>query len=121
VVPELMLTLLLVSSVCAVGMGIVAMEYLDEVRAREASYMKYGVCVQIWGFMALFFLHFQYAQEIFVWLIPMFALAGGGIFMLGAISVLKAMPRARVAFACLTVGIQICVVTFLSMTTFLLP
>jgi hypothetical protein len=116
-----MLTLLLVSSICAVGMGIVAMEYLDEVHAREASYMKYGVCVQIWGFMALFFLHFQYANELFIDFIPMLALLGGGIFMLGAISVIKAMPRARVAFGFLTVGIQICVITFLSMTTFLLP
>lgn len=119
--PELLLTMLLISSVCAVGMGIVAMEYLDDVHAREAAYMKYGVCVQIWGFMALFFLHFQYAQEIFIDLIPMTALSGAGIFLLGALSVLKAMPRARIAFGCLAVGIQVCVVTFLSVTTFLLP
>lgn len=116
-----MLTVLLVSSICAVGMGIVAMEYLDDVQAREAAYMKYGVCVQIWGFMGLFFLYFQYAQEIFLQLIPMFALAGAGLFMLGAMSVLKAMPRAKVAFGVLSVGIQACVVTFLSITTFLLP
>jgi hypothetical protein len=118
---ELMLSLLLISSICAVGLGIVAMEYLEDVQAREAGYMKYGVCIQIWGFLALCFLHFQYGGDIFLHLMPMFALIGAGIFMLGAVSVVKAMKRARMAFGVLAVGIQLCVVTFLAITACLVP
>jgi hypothetical protein len=121
VFPEILLTLLLISSICAVGLGIVAMEYMEDVQAREAAYMKYGVCIQIWGFLALCLLHFQYGGDIFLHLMPMFALMGAGVFMLGAVSVLKAMPKARVAFGVLVCGIQLCVVTFLAITACLVP
>jgi len=116
-----MLTLLLISSVCAVGLGIVAMEYLEDVEAREASFMKYGVCVQVWGFLALCLMYFEYSMEVFLHLMPMFALIGAGIFMLGAVSVLRAMPKAKITFGVLAVGIQACVVSFLAITTSLLP
>ena len=119
--PEVMLTLLLISSICAVGLGIVAMEYMEDVHANEAPYMKYGVCVQIWGFLALCLLYFEYGFEIYLHLMPMFALIGGGVFMLGALSVIKAMPRARWPFGILAVGIQICVITFLAITSCLVP
>lgn len=120
-ISEVILALLLISSVCAVGLGIVAMEYLDGVEAREAAFMKYGVCVQVWGFLALCLCYFKYENEVFLHMMPMFALIGAGIFMLGAISVVRAMTQARWVFGILTVGIQACVVTFLAITTSLLP
>ena len=54
-------------------------------------------------------------------MMPVFTLIGAGVFMLGAISVTKAMQRAKAVFALLAVGIQICVVTFLAITTYLVP
>jgi hypothetical protein len=121
-VAELMLTLLLVSSVCAAGMAIVALEYMENVTAREASLMKYGICMQIWSFMILCVLHFEFpSQEMFMNLMPVMTLAGAGIFMLGAISVTKAMEKAKAVFAALAAGIQVCVVTFLGVTSYLVP
>jgi len=117
-----MLTLLLISSVCAAGMAIVALEYMENVTAREASLMKYGICIQIWSFMILCLFHFEFpAQELFIQMMPVFTLIGGGIFMLGAISVTKAMQRAKAVFAALAAGIQVCVITFLAVTTYLVP
>ena len=121
-VAELMLTLLLVSSVCAAGMAIVALEYMENVTAREASLMKYGICIQIWSFMILCVLHFEFpSQEMFMNLMPVMTLVGAGIFMLGAISVTKAMAKAKAVFAALAVGIQGCVITFLGVTSYLVP
>ncbi|HYF51162.1 MAG TPA: hypothetical protein VEJ63_17235 [Planctomycetota bacterium] len=121
-VAELMLTLLLISSVCAAGMAIVALEYMENVTARESSLMKYGVCIQIWSFMVLCVLHFEFpTQDFFIHLMPVFTLIGAGVFMLGAISVTKAMERAKAMFAALAAGIQVCVITFLAVTTYLVP
>src|SRR5689334_19112296 len=101
-VAELMLTLLLISSVCAAGMAIVALEYMENVTAREASLMKYGICMQIWSFMILCVLHFEFpSQEMIMNLMPVMTLAGAGVFMLGAISVTKAMEKAKAIFAAL--------------------
>ena len=119
---EVLLTLLLISSVCAAGLAIVALEYLENVTARESSLMKYGICIQIWSFMVLCVLHFEFQNDdIFLHLMPMFTLIGAGIFMLGAISVAKSMPRAKATFAVLAAGIQACVVTFLGITAYLVP
>jgi hypothetical protein len=119
---EIMLTLLLLSSVCAVGLAIVAMEYMENITAREASFMKYGVCIQIWSFMVLCLLRLQYqSYDVFLDLMPVLTLIGAGVFMLGAISVVKAMVKARTVFAALAFGIQVCVVSFLVITTCMVP
>ena len=119
-IADLMLSILLISSICAVGLATVAMEYLENVEAREAHYMKYGVCIQVWASMALCVLHYVFADDILLMFMPISALIGAGIFMLGALSVTKAMKRAKAIFAVLAIGIQLCVVTFLAITACLL-
>jgi hypothetical protein len=121
-VSELLLSLLLISSVCAVGLAIVAIEYMEGLSVREAALMKYGVYLQLASSSILAGLHLEYrAEEMFLILMPVFALVGAGIFMLGAIAVAKAMQRARVIFGALAFGIQVCVVAFLTITSLLLP
>ena len=121
-IAEIMLTLLLLSSVCAVGLAIVAMEYMENITAREASFMKYGVCIQVWSFMLLCVMRLHYPHsDVLLDLMPVLALIGAGVFMLGAISVVKAMAQARTVFAALAIGIQVCVVSFLIITTCMVP
>ncbi len=121
-VSDIMLSLLLFSSICGIGLAIIAVEYLDNVNAREASLMKYGVCIQIWGFMALCVLRIEYQQvDMLIFMMPMLGLVGAGIFMLGAISVAKAMAQSRLIFATLAFGIQMCVVAFLVISASLVP
>ena len=111
-VAELLMLSLVFGSVCGLGMGIIATVCLDGLDVKEAEYMKYGVCIQIWGFLFLCLLHIGFGEDIFLLMMPMFTLLGAGIFMLGAISVIKAMKYARVSFAIMSVGIQACVVLF---------
>jgi hypothetical protein len=119
---DAMLALLLISSGCAVGLAIIAMEYMDEVVASEAGLMKYGVIVQIWATMALCIIRFEFpGSEFFLHLMPILALLGFGIFMLGALSVFKAMARARYLFLVLASGVQLCVLAFITCTAMMLP
>jgi|GEM_PF-4819617 len=117
---ELMLCLLLLCSFCGVGLGVVAVEYLDDVQAREAVYMKYGICVQIWGFILLCLLYMGYGNDLFVALMPMLALGGAGLFMLGVVAVMRQMPKAGAVFCVLSAGVQVCVVTFLVLSASML-
>ncbi|HEY3321874.1 MAG TPA: hypothetical protein VGP72_15505 [Planctomycetota bacterium] len=117
---DMMLTLLLLSSMCAVGMGVVATQYLDDVEVPEAAYMKYGVCIQIWGFIALALAYLISKNDVYLHFLITMTLAGAAIYCLGALTVVKAMRRARVAFASLALAIEACLVVFAIATTFML-
>lgn len=119
----ILLTALLVSSILAVGLGIVVMEYFDGVEVPpDAPLMKYGLCVQVWGFIISFFIYSKLGHEIIVPMTVMTSLMGAGLFVLGSISVARVLsPHRKVAFWFLTLGIQFCVCTFFLLTTTMVP
>ena len=119
---ELLLAFLLVSSLCAVGLAIVAVEYIQNLKVREAVLMKYGVVFQIGAFVVLGVLRLGYTiPDTVLNFIPVFTLLGAGIFMLGALNVAKVLGHARLIFTALSLALQLCVVGFLTVTACLIP
>jgi len=110
------------SSVSAPALAIIAMEHMEDLVVRDATFMKYGVYLQIAGFLTLCLLHLVWqSQEMFLAFVPACSLIGAGLFMLGVVSVVKAMHKARTAFVVLAIGVQSCVVCFLAITTCMVP
>jgi hypothetical protein len=117
-IPEQLLSCLFISSVSAPGLAIIAMDYMKDLVVRDAVFMKYGVYLQIACFLTLCLPHLVWqSQEIFLAFMPACFLIGAGLFMLGVVSVVKAMQKARAVFVILAIGIQSCVVSFLTITT----
>jgi hypothetical protein len=55
-------------------MAIVAIEYMEHIAARESVFMKYGVCIQMFGFVALCLLRLQYQNiDLLLDFMPMLA------------------------------------------------
>ncbi|HEY3323684.1 MAG TPA: hypothetical protein VGP72_24735 [Planctomycetota bacterium] len=114
------ITLLFFSSLGAVRMGALATQYLEHFKVPDGVFMKYGVYIQICGLMALGLLYLVSHDELCLHFLTTLTLAGTAVYTMGALTVFKAMPKARVAFGALALGIQASIVLFAAASTFAL-
>lgn len=119
---DLLLSLLFIAGACTAALAVVTLEYLPNRRAHAANLMKHGVFFQIACLVVLGLLRLQWRElDMLLNFIPVLALAGAGMFMLGALNVAKLMTQARTAFTLLSIVLQLCIVAFFTITSCLIP